>query len=220
MGKTKKGLESVYLNRKKEILESIWQKNQTVSLKTVTAVLELAIEIAREGREGRKVGTLFVIGDSRSVMKHSHPLILDPLEGHAKEKRHINDPDLRETVKELSQLDGGFIVTADGHVVSATRYFDADTQGIKIFLGLGARHVAGASITKKTKATSIVVSESSVVRVFAEGQLIAEIMPDIWLTSRFRSHIKAPKLMESPMENIAVISTDKKVTKKESSNGK
>jgi DNA integrity scanning protein DisA with diadenylate cyclase activity len=43
-------------------------------------LLELAVEIAREGREGRRIGTLFTIGDAEAVMAWSRPLILNPLE--------------------------------------------------------------------------------------------------------------------------------------------
>ena len=73
-----------------------------------TRVLEqtiaLAVEIAREGREERKIGTLFVVGDSEAVLRSSRPLILDPLAGHPDEKKRIKDPDVREALKELAQL--------------------------------------------------------------------------------------------------------------------
>src|SRR5688572_13528193 len=42
-------------------------------------VIELAVEIAREGREGRRIGTLFTFGDADAVLARSRPLILDPL---------------------------------------------------------------------------------------------------------------------------------------------
>lgn len=64
----------------------------------LVAVTELAIEIAREGRKGRRVGTIFTIGSEREVLKHSETLILDPLEGHPSPRRSVHDADLRETV--------------------------------------------------------------------------------------------------------------------------
>ena len=143
--------------------------------------IQLAVEIAREGREGRKVGTLFVVSDEKEVLKRSRPLILDPLYGHPADEKKICDPDMRETVKELSQLDGAFIVSGDGVVISAARYINASSRRIELPLGLGSRHVAAASISRDTQAVSVVVSESSVVRVFNEGKLIAEIIPEIWL---------------------------------------
>lgn len=42
-------------------------------------MIELAVEIAREGREGRRIGTLFTFGDADAVLRRSRPLILDPL---------------------------------------------------------------------------------------------------------------------------------------------
>ena len=50
--------------------------------RTLEEVVNLAVELAREGREGRKIGTLFVIGDVEVVTEQSRPLILDPLFGH------------------------------------------------------------------------------------------------------------------------------------------
>src|SRR6476660_1765529 len=63
----------------------------------------LAVEIAREGREGRQIGTLFVVGDVDEVLARSRPLILDPLAGHPAELLDVRWPDFRETVKELAQ---------------------------------------------------------------------------------------------------------------------
>ena len=37
--------------------------------RTLEQVLQLAVEIAREGREGRKIGTLFVIGDVEETLR-------------------------------------------------------------------------------------------------------------------------------------------------------
>lgn len=70
------------------------------------SIIELAIEIAREGREGRRIGTLFTVGFADAVMRNSRALILDPIAAHPREARHITDPNLRGTIKELAQLDG------------------------------------------------------------------------------------------------------------------
>ncbi len=43
----------------------------SVPLKTVKAVVDLAVQIGREGREGKPVGTIFVVGDTRHVLEHS-----------------------------------------------------------------------------------------------------------------------------------------------------
>jgi diadenylate cyclase len=152
---------------------------------TLEQVIQLAVELAREGREGRKVGTLFVVGDVEAVARRSHLLILDPLFGHPAEVRHVARPEFRETVKELAQLDGAFLVDEDGTFVSAGRYIAVDVAATGNFLpGLGTRHAAGASITRDTDATAIVVSQSSVVRVFSHGEVRAEIIPELFLMSR------------------------------------
>src|SRR4029077_17195399 len=86
------------------------------------SLIELAVEIAREGREGRRIGTLFTLGEEDAVLAKSRSLILNPLEGHAESLRRIRDPNLRGTIKELAQLDGAFVVTSAGVAVAACRY--------------------------------------------------------------------------------------------------
>ncbi len=148
---------------------------------TLVAITHLALEIAREGREGRKIGALFTVGDHQAVLARSRPLILDPLHGHPPERTRIEDASVRETLKELAQLDGAFVVTDEGVAVAACRYLSASAEGIELPLGLGTRHMAAASITRDTDAVAVVVSESSMVRVFDDGDLVAEIVPEVWI---------------------------------------
>lgn len=155
-------------------------------------VVVLAIELAREGREGRKVGALFVVGDHEAVLERSRPLILDPLFGHPAEAKHITDPNVKETLKELSQLDGAFVISAEGEVISACRYLNASSVGITLPMGLGSRHMAAASITAETDAVAVVASESSMVRIFDDGELISEIIPELWLFGRRGKLIRGP----------------------------
>ena len=158
-----------------------------VRKETVENVVELAVELAREGREGRKIGTLFVIGDVPTVLERSRPLLLDPLYGHEAELLQIQRPEFRETVKELAQLDGAFLVADDGTFVSAGRFVEVDvSDGANFIAGLGTRHAAAASISRQTAAVAVAVSQSSVVRVFANGELRAEIIPELFLMSRER----------------------------------
>ena len=145
------------------------------------SMIGLAVEIAREGREGRRVGTLFMLGDEDAVLARSRPLILDPLLGHPESSRHVTNLNLRGTLKELAQLDGGFVVSHDGIVLSACRYLDAAAALGDVPLGLGSRHIAAANMRAVTKALGIAVSESSVVRLFCRGRLVAEIIPEVWM---------------------------------------
>jgi diadenylate cyclase len=159
--------------------------------RTLEHVIELAVELSREGREGRKIGTLFVVGAVEEVLERSRPLLLDPLYGHPRDVLQVELPEFRETVKELALLDGAFLVEEDGTFVSAGRFIDVDLADPENFLpGLGTRHAAAASISRASTAIAVVVSQSSIVRVFAHGKLKAEIIPELFLLSR--EHLLTP----------------------------
>ena len=163
------------------------------------SLIGLAVEIAREGREGRRVGTLFTLGDEDAVLARSRPLILDPLLGHPESARHISNPNLRGTIKELAQLDGGFVVSHGGIVLSACRYLDSIAARVDVPMGLGSRHLAAANMSAVTKAVGIVFSESSVVRIFCHGKLVGEIIPELWMmehASQLRGTVKREQVGE------------------------
>jgi DNA integrity scanning protein DisA with diadenylate cyclase activity len=173
--------------------------------RTLEEVIQLAVEIAREGREGRKIGTLFVVGDVESVLERSRPLLLDPLYGHPTELLSVERPDLRETIKELAQLDGAFLVADDGTFVSAGRFIDVDLSLPEAFLpGLGTRHAAAASISAATGAVAVVVSQSSVVRVFAGGEVRAEIIPELFLLTKQQLFAREASVEQVPEAGITV----------------
>jgi DNA integrity scanning protein DisA with diadenylate cyclase activity len=190
-----------------ELFDTLCNESRGINRDTLEAVVTLAVEIAREGREGRKIGTLFVVGDVDEVLRRSKDMILDPLSGHPIEKKRLTHHDMRETIKELAQLDGAFIVSDDGVALSACRYIDASSAGISLPLGLGSRHMAGASITRQTNAVAVVVSESSIVRVFDNGELISEIIPEIWMLSRYSLHVSGI-LREDPKQQIRVVTKE------------
>lgn len=149
-----------------------------VPLETLRTVVDLAVQIGREGREGKPVGTLFVVGQHRKVLSMSHEQVHDPFRGYSAKERQIRDPRVRESVKEIAQLDGAFIISADGVVLSAGRHIDAPAGGISLSKGLGARHWAAAAISKATKAIAIAVSESTgTVRIFQDGKVMLRIEP-------------------------------------------
>jgi predicted DsbA family dithiol-disulfide isomerase len=177
-----------------DLLDEVCSERRGVNNRTLKRVVNLAVEIAREGREGRKIGTLFVVGDSEAVLKHSRPMILDPLYGHPHESKRIVDPNLRETLKELAQLDGAFVVSDEGVVLSAARYIDATSNHLELPLGLGSRHVAAASVSSRTEAVSVAVSESSTVRMFDEGELVSEIVPELWLLGGHGSYLDGSRM--------------------------
>ena len=174
------------------MFETICKISSGCQPKVFEQTIQLAVEIAREGREGRKIGTMFILGDEEKVLKESRPLILDPLQGHPPELKKISDFNMRETAKELAQLDGAFVISADGIILSAARYINADSTGINLPLGLGARHMAAAAITRASKSVAVVVSETSVVRIFDQGKTVAEIIPEIWMLGRESIPIEEP----------------------------
>ena len=149
-----------------------------VPLENLRKVVDLAVEIGREGREGKPIGTLFVVGHHRKVVEMSHEQIHDPFRGYNKSERNIRSPRVRESIKELAQVDGAFIVAADGTVVSAGRILDAPAEDLTLSKGLGSRHWAAAAISKATDAIAISVSQSTgTVRLFQGGHVVLRIEP-------------------------------------------
>jgi diadenylate cyclase len=189
------------------LFEKICPHKRGIDRAILEQVITLAVEIAREGREGRKIGTMFTVYDADAVLQRSKCLILDPLLGHPDHVKRVDDHSLRETIKELAQLDGAFVVDHNGVVVSACRYLNAFSEGIDLPLGLGSRHMAGASISKKTRAVAVVVSESAIVRVFDQGELVSEIIPELWMLSRYSLHLTQP-YSERTEEQLTVVSKE------------
>jgi diadenylate cyclase len=139
-------------------------------------VLNLAIELANQGREGKPVGTIFALGDHEKVLQLSRQLVMNPFHGYPEEERHILDPHLRETIREFSAIDGAFVIRDDGVVMAAGRHLNAALEEGDLPRGLGSRHVAGAGITAVTDAVAIAISESDgTVRIFKQGSIFMEI---------------------------------------------
>lgn len=150
----------------------------SVPLKSLMTVIDLANQIGREGREGKKVGTLFVVGDTRRVLQHCKDSGFDPLRGYSRKMRNLFDPKVREDLKEIAQMDGAFVVSAEGIVEKSRQILEVAHADLTLSKGLGARHWAGAAISQLTKAVSIVISQSSgTVRLFQNGDLVLRIEP-------------------------------------------
>ncbi|MEM1063550.1 MAG: DNA integrity scanning protein DisA nucleotide-binding domain protein, partial [Planctomycetota bacterium] len=179
----KDGVDSVSLVNLAEHLSRLTARDlkrieTTVPLDTLRLVVDLAVEIGREGREGKNVGTLFVVGDHKKVLDMSHEQVHDPFKGYPAKERMIRSPRVQESVKEIAQLDGAFVISAGGEVRSAGRNLDASAEGLTLSKGLGSRHWAAAAISKQTKAIAIAVSESTgTVRIFQNGFVVLRIEP-------------------------------------------
>ncbi|MDG5814605.1 PTS sugar transporter subunit IIA [Chitinispirillales bacterium ANBcel5] len=136
-------------------------------------MLQIASELAHEGREGKPVGTLFVLGDSENVLKSCQQMVVNPFGGYKEENRNVLDPGLEATIKEFAKLDGAFIIRGDGMIIASGAFIKAESGSDFILKGLGARHTAGANISASTDALSIVLSESTRrVTVFKKGKQI------------------------------------------------
>jgi len=144
----------------------------------IKAVLEVAIGLGRKGQKGKPVGALFVVGDAGNVMNKSRPLSYNPFE---KSHVHVGDPIVTVMLKEFSRLDGAFVISDSGKIVSAYRYLEPAAEGVDIPKGLGTRHMAAGAITRDTNAIAVVLSESDgMVRAFKGGELILEVDPEAY----------------------------------------
>lgn len=162
-----------------------------VTPETFRNVLHLSLNIALNGREGKKVGTAFIIGDEKEVLERSHQMILNPFRSTDPGfEINVNKKENWETVMGFAQLDGVFILSGTGKVLSAGRYLDVDTRDIPIEKGFGTRHLSSASITRDTNAIAVAISESGgTIRVYMDGKEIIFVEPDSALTFRTLNQI-------------------------------
>jgi diadenylate cyclase len=136
-------------------------------------IIAVATELAVEGREGRPVGCLFVVGDTAKVEKLTKPLVLNPFYGYKEEDRNILNPFMDETVKEFSSIDGSFVIRGDGVVESAGSLIQATDNDHALPSGLGTRHAAAAAISVAANCIAIVVSSSTgQVTLFRRGVML------------------------------------------------
>jgi DNA integrity scanning protein DisA with diadenylate cyclase activity/mannitol/fructose-specific phosphotransferase system IIA component (Ntr-type) len=146
---------------------------EDVKPEVLERVIAVATELAVEGREGRPVGSLFVVGDTDKVIALTKPLVLNPFYGYKEEDRNILNPFMDETVKEFSSIDGAFIIRGDGVVESAGALVQAATYKFALPSGLGSRHAAAAAISVAAECIALVVSSSTgQVTLFRRGVMM------------------------------------------------
>jgi len=152
------------------------QFKESIPPHVFNGVLNLAVELAQEGREGRPIGTIFVLGDHEKVLQFSRQAVLNPFAGYPEESLSILGQEMKETIREYSSLDGAFIIRSDGILLAAGRHIQAVSGDLELPQGMGARHHAAAGITAVTQAVAMAISESSgTVTVFFNGQIIASL---------------------------------------------
>ncbi len=193
-------LDSITVVRLGEHLERLSSRDlraleTSVPLETLKAVVDVAVEIGREGREGKAVGSLVVVGDARNVLARTRALGFDPFKGYRRKERNVRDGKVREAIKEIAQMDGAFVVARDGTVEAACRIVDAPNAGLTLPKGLGTRHWAAAAITNVTRSLAVVVSQSTgTVRLFQKGEILLRIAP--------MSHARAMKWHDTETEPV------------------
>ena len=154
------------------------QLGDSVPLETLKAVVDLAVEIGREGREGKHIGTLFVIGDSRRVLGSCHAWDLTRSKATSGARTNLRDTKTREAVKEIAVLDGAFVIGPDGTIEASCQLIETADANVTLSKGLGTRHWAAAVITKKTSAIAVTVSESGgTIRIFQNGEVMLRVEP-------------------------------------------
>lgn len=190
--------------------ERICREERRCNSEVLETVIEIAVGIVRQSVDQmRRMGALFVVGDEEEVLNKSRPLILDPIANYPKAVKDIRDANIQGTMKELAKLDGAFVISSDGYVLSAARHIES--RNIDIPMGFGSRHMAAASISKETDAVAVVVSESdSVVRVFDDGELVGEIIAGVWDLEKIKPHIKGryEKRIEKDLNLTMIVKAD------------
>ncbi len=177
-GKSIDTMVAMHVGQEYELFQTVGQPKLTEHIRrpVFEKVLTLALELAHEGREGKPLGALFVVGDHREVQKFCQEGRINPFKGYTEKERNILDDSMRETVKEIAKIDGAFIIKGNGVIVSAGTILRPALAGEELLQGLGARHAAAAGVTASTKSLAISLSESTgTVRVWRRGTMITEI---------------------------------------------
>ncbi|MCH8851489.1 MAG: DNA integrity scanning protein DisA nucleotide-binding domain protein [Planctomycetes bacterium] len=171
-------LVTMTVGKEFEIFQTVNQPKLTEHIKRVVfqQVLTIALELAQQGREGKPVGALLVVGDHKEVQKYCQQNIINPFKGYTEKERNILNDVIKETVKEFCTIDGAFVIKGNGVIVSAGTTLRPNISGEELPLALGTRHSSAAAITASTRSIAITLSESTgTVRVWRKGQMITEI---------------------------------------------
>ena len=171
---------------------------KSAPLDVLRAVVDLATEIGREGREGQPVGTILVVGDTRKVLSLSRFQNFNPFRGYTRAERDIRSRDVREQIKEIAKLDGAILIGRDGIAEAACLHLSTRADGVTLRKGFGSRHMAAAGVSKQTNAVAFAVSQSSgTVRVFQHGAVVLHIeplaRPHVWQPFKLETHDEEPE---------------------------
>lgn len=145
---------------------------------TLLMLISVAMRFAHEGREGKPIGTCFIVSSPEDIAPYTWQLILNPCAGYPENVRNIFREDFIEIMRELSALDGAFLVSPNGEVRSSAVFIA--TQGRPddgVESGKGARHHSARALTSHTSAIAVVLSESSgEITVYQAGKEILHFL--------------------------------------------
>ncbi|MCU0788029.1 MAG: diadenylate cyclase [Verrucomicrobia bacterium] len=159
-------------------LQELVKSADDVSLPVIEAAIDVACEIARAARRGKRLGAIFVLGDSASVLDGSRQLVPNPFQNLALQERSLLSPSIRDLLVELAKLDGAFVARQDGVIETAGAFLVASPADVRVPQGLGTRHLTAAAITARTRTTAVVVSATDGhIRVFKRGELVMHVDP-------------------------------------------
>lgn len=173
-------LTEIEESTEKLVVSDLLKLTDGIQPEALEIAIEVACEIGRAARRGKRIGAIFVLGDSLNVLAGSKQLIPNPFQGHEKADRTLKNPDIHDALVELSKLDGAFVLRGDGFIQAAGVFLTAPSIEMELVSGLGARHAAAAAVTMRSKTTAIVVSATDGnVRAFSGGNMVLKIDPDV-----------------------------------------
>ena len=183
-------LTEIEASTEKLAVSDLLRLTDGIQPKALEVAVLVACKIGRAARRGKRIGVIFMLGDSIKVLKGSKQLVPNPFKGHDKVNRMLTNPDIHDALVELSKLDGAFVLRGDGFIQAAGVFLTSPPTEVELVSGLGARHAAAAAVTMRTKATAIAVSATDGnVRAFSGGKMVLKIDPDV-----FHGHISANEL--------------------------
>jgi DNA integrity scanning protein DisA with diadenylate cyclase activity len=144
------------------------------------AALIVASKVGRAASRGKRIGTIFMLGDSIKVLEGSKQLIPNPFQGHEEATRRLTNPDVHDALVEFSKLDGAFVIRGDGFILTGGLFLGPTQVETELPAGLGTRHAAAAAVTARTASTAIVISATDgKVRAFSEGKIVLQMDPQV-----------------------------------------
>lgn len=140
-------------------------KNNNFNKKTIAQITALVNEMAN-----KKKGSFFII--TKQDISSKYERLYPDLFSH--KKINIKDKETQTLLIALAELDGAIVVDDSGYVID----YGVKIKRTKILLGHGTRHSAARGISQTKNVLPIISSEEDGrVRIFREGEMVAEINP-------------------------------------------